>query len=151
VYFFLDALFAFFANFDRKQGLKVSEKGKKRIEKEVHDVKKIVDKEARVSDQKLVYIWLKLLEYRQTQRGRELERKGIELAYSDQSKKIAGEVQEVVKDLKRDVKVSDLSFEIDNEDAIKIGKKLDKMNNDYEELKKTKEFRELKDKLREER
>jgi hypothetical protein len=110
-----------------------------------------VDKEARVSDQKLVYIWLKLLEYRQTQRGRELERKGIELAYSDQSKKIAGEVQEVVKDLKRDVKVSDLSFEIDNEDAIKIGKKLDKMNNDYEELKKTKEFRELKDKLREER
>ena len=63
--------------------IKVSESGKKHIEKEVNDVKKMAVHEAKFNDHRLVNIFIRLLQYKDTKNGKELQSKAKELAYSE--------------------------------------------------------------------
>lgn len=53
--------------------ISVTQAGKERIQKEVHDVKLLYDREKKRGDQRLVYIYMKLLQYRDSKRGQDLK------------------------------------------------------------------------------
>lgn len=112
----------------------VSESGMKHINQEVHDWEVIVKSEKRVSDQRLVYIWLRLLEYKDTKKGKELIKRGKNLYESEQSQRIKRDMKEVVQELKQEIKVGDRTVEIDNDKLKEIAKKADAINTDYENL-----------------
>lgn len=94
---------------------------------------------------------MKLLRYRDTKRGQDLESKGHKLAHSEQTQKIKKETEQVLKEFKQEIEIGDQSIKIDNKKLTKIAEQAETINKDYENLKKSKEFGDFKANLKEER